>query len=147
MDLTIRYISSIMFNMNRLSMAKRTQIVAALVEGNSLRSVTRMAGVSINTVSKLLVELGAACANFHDDKVRNVTTKRIEADEIWTFCYARRENVPAEKKSEFGYGDVWTWVGLDADSKLVVSWSVGRRDAQTAYEFMHDLAARLTNRV
>lgn len=104
--------------MNRLSVAKRVQIVKALVEGNSLRSVTRMTGVSINTVTKLLVDLGTACANFHDASVRNVTTKRVEADEVWTFCYARRENVPAEKKGEFGYGDVWTWVGLDADSKL-----------------------------
>src|SRR5689334_1768688 len=117
-----------MFNMNRLSTAKRAQIVAALVEGNSLRSVTRMTGASINTVTKLLVELGSACATFHDAHVRNVTTKRIEADEIWSFCYARRENVPADKKGELGYGDVWTWVGLDADTKLVLSWTVGRRD-------------------
>lgn len=136
-----------MFSMNRLNTAKRAQIVAALVEGNSLRSVTRMTGVSINTVTKLLVELGTACHWFHDEHVRNVTAKRIEADEIWTFCYARRENVPAAKKGEFGFGDVWTWVGLDADSKLVLSWTVGRRDAQTGYEFMHDLADRLANRV
>jgi IS1 family transposase/lambda repressor-like predicted transcriptional regulator len=136
-----------MFSMNRLSTARRAQIVAALVEGNSLRSITRMTGVSINTVTKLLVELGTACANFHDDHVRNVTTKRVEADEVWTFCYARRENVPEAKKGEFGYGDVWTWVGLDTDSKLVLSWTVGRRDAQTGYEFMHDLADRLANRV
>jgi lambda repressor-like predicted transcriptional regulator len=136
-----------MFSMNRLSTAKRAQIVAALVEGNSLRSVTRMTGASINTVTKLLVELGTACANFHHDHVRNVTAKRIEADEIWTFCYARRENVPDDKRGEFGFGDVWTWVGLDSDSKLVLSWTVGRRDAQTAYEFMHDLADRLANRV
>lgn len=136
-----------MFIMNRLSMAKRAQIVAALVEGNSLRSVTRMTGVSINTVTKLLVELGTACANFHDEHVRNVTAKRIEADEVWTFCYARRENVPEDKKGELGYGDVWTWVGIDADSKLVLSWTVGRRNAETGYEFMHDLADRLANRV
>jgi IS1 family transposase len=136
-----------MFNMNRLSTAKRAQIVAMLTEGNSLRAITRMTGASINTVTKLLVDLGAACAAFHDEHVRGVTSKRIEADEVWTFCYARRDNVPEDKRGTLGYGDVWTWVGLDADSKLVVSWTCGRRDADTAYEFMHDLAARLANRV
>ncbi|MGB2712861.1 MAG: IS1 family transposase [Vicinamibacterales bacterium] len=133
--------------MNRLSTAERVRIVAALVEGNSLRSVTRMTGVSINTVTKLLVDLGNAAVAYHDEYVRNVTTKRIEADEVWTFCYARRENVPEKKKGQLGYGDVWTWVGIDSDSKLVLSWAVGRRDAETAYEFMHDLASRLSNRV
>lgn len=106
-----------------------------------------MTGASINTVSKLLVDLGTACAAFHDEHVRHVTAKRIEADEAWCFCYARRDNVPEDKRDTFGYGDVWTWVGLDADSKLVVSWTCGRRDADTAYEFMHDLASRLANRV
>jgi IS1 family transposase len=133
--------------MNRLSTVKRVQIVKALVEGNSLRSITRMVGVSINTVTKLLVDLGAACEAFHDTHVRNVPAKRVQCDEIWTFCYARRENVPEDFKGVFGYGDLWTWVGQDADSKLVVSWLVGRRDAQTAYPFMHDLASRLTSRV
>src|SRR5215212_1285782 len=115
--------------MNKLTTAKRTQIVKALVEGNSLRSTSRMVGVSINTVTKLLVDLGTACATYHDEHVRNVTAKRIEADEVWTFCYARRDNVPAEKRGTFGYGDVWTWVGLDADAKLVLSWTLGKRDA------------------
>lgn len=133
--------------MNRLSMAKRAQIVAMMTEGNSLRSITRMTGASINTVSKLLVDLGTVCAEYHDATVRGLRSTRIEADEVWTFCYARRENVPAEMKGVLGYGDVWTWVGLDSDSKLVVSWTCGRRDADTAYEFMHDLAARLSNRV
>ena len=133
--------------MNRLSTAKRAEIVRMMTEGNSLRAITRMTGVSINTVSKLLVDLGQACAEHHDKHVRNVTATRIEADEVWTFCYARRDNVPADKRGTFGFGDVWTWVGLDVDSKLVVSWTCGRRDADTAYEFMHDLAARLANRV
>ena len=133
--------------MNRLSTAERVQIVKALVEGNSLRSITRMTGVSINTVTKLLVDLGTVCAAFHDDHVRNVTTRRIQADEIWSFCYARRENVPEKHKGEFGYGDLWTWVGQDADSRLVLSWMVGKRNAETAYPFMQDMASRLVNRV
>jgi IS1 family transposase len=133
--------------MNKLNTGKRVQIVKALVEGNSLRSVTRMVGCSINTVTKLLVDLGIACEAFHDSFVRNVPAQRVQCDEIWSFCYARKENVPAEFKGVLGYGDLWTWVGQDADSKLVISWHVGRRDAQTAHPFMHDLASRLTSRV
>jgi IS1 family transposase len=133
--------------MNKLNAAKRTQIVKALVEGNSLRSTSRMVGVSINTVTKLLVDLGTACAAFHDATVRNVPAQRVQADEVWSFCYARRENVPDEFKGVFGYGDLWTWVGQCADSKLVLSWHVGRRDAETAHPFMHDLASRLSTRV
>lgn len=136
-----------MFIMNRLSTAKRAQIVSMMTEGNSLRAITRMTGTSINTVSKLLVDLGNACAEYHNTNVRKVPAKRIEADEVWTFCYARRDNVPDDKRGTLGFGDVWTWVGLDVDSKLVVSWTCGRRDADTAYEFMHDLASRLANRV
>ena len=133
--------------MNKLSTAKRSQIVKALVEGNSLRSTKRMVGCSINTVTKLLVELGAACEAFHDAHVRNVPSQRVQCDEIWCFCYARKENLPDELRGAFGYGDLWTWVGQDADAKLVISWHVGRRDAQTAYVFMHDLASRLSSRV
>jgi len=106
-----------------------------------------MAGVSINTVTKLLVDLGTACETFHDEHVRNVPSKRVQCDEIWTFCYARKENLPDELRGVFGYGDLWTWVGQDADSKLVLSWHVGRRDAETAHPFMHDLASRLSSRV
>jgi IS1 family transposase len=133
--------------MNKLSTAKRVQIVKALVEGNSLRSITRMVGCSINTVTKLLVDLGAACEAFHDQHVRNVPSKRVQCDEIWTFCYARKENLPEDLRGVFGYGDLWTWVGQDADSKLVLSWIVGRRNAETAHPFMYDLASRLTSRV
>lgn len=129
--------------MNKLSTAKRAQIVKALVEGSSLRSITRMVGVSINTVTKLLVDLGAACEAYHDEHVCNVPAQRVQCDEIWTFCYARRENVPDEYKGVFGFGDLWTWVGQDADSKLVLSWRVGRRDVNTAMPFMHDLASRI----
>jgi IS1 family transposase len=133
--------------MNKLSTAKRVQVVKALVEGNSLRSITRMVGCSINTVTKLLVDLGTSCEAFHDEHVRNVPSKRVQCDEIWTFCYARKENLPEDLRGVFGYGDLWTWVGQDADSKLVLSWIVGRRNAETAHPFMHDLASRLTSRV
>lgn len=134
------------FIMNRLSTAKRAQSVAVMTEGNSLRAITRMTGASINTVAKRLVDLGAARAECHDANVRSLSTKRVEADDAWTFCYARRDNVPAGMKGALGVGDVWTWVGMDADSKLVVSWTCGRRDADTAWEFMHDLASRLKHR-
>jgi IS1 family transposase len=133
--------------MNKLSTAKRVQIVKALVEGNSMRSTSRMVGCSLNTTTKLLVELGAACEAFHDEHVRRVPAERVQADEIWSFCYARKENVPAEYKGVFGFGDLWTWVGQCADSKLVLSWHVGRRDAQTAYPFMQDLASRISRNV
>jgi IS1 family transposase len=136
-----------MFSMNKLSTAKRVQIVKALVEGNSLRSITRMVGCSINTVTKLLVDLGTACEAYHDEHVRNVPAERVQCDEIWSFCYARRENVPEDYKGMFGYGDLWTWVGQCADSKLVISWHVGRRDAQTAHPFMQDLASRISRKM
>src|SRR5215216_1259226 len=125
--------------MNKLSTAKRVQIVKALVEGNSLRSITRMVGCSINTVTKLLVDLGTVCETFHDEHVRNVPAQRVQADEIWSFCYARKENVPEDYKGVLGYGDLWTWVGQCADSKLVISWTVGRRNAETGHLFMQDL--------
>jgi len=98
-------------------------------------------------VTKLLVDLGTACEAFHDAHVRNVPVRRVQCDEIWSFCYARRENVPEDYKGVFGYGDLWTWVGQCADSKLVLSWMVGRRSAETAHPFMQDLASRLTSRV
>lgn len=118
-----------------------------LVEGNSLRATSRLADVSINTVTKLLVDAGRACAEYQDRTLRNLTCKRIQCDEIWTFCYAKEKNVPADKRGQFEYGDIWTWVALDAETKLIPSWRVGTRGAGTAYEFMHDLAERLANRV
>ena len=121
--------------------------VAALVEGNSLRSTVRMTDVSMPTVLKLLVELGAVCAHYQDEALRNLPCKRVQADEVWSFVAAKAKNVPADKRGVFGYGDVWTWVALDADTKLVPSWRVGPRDLATAYDFMHDLASRLRNRV
>lgn len=133
--------------MNKLSTEKRSQVVAALVEGNSVRATVRMTGVSKNTIAKLLVELGEACADYLNKAIVNLNCKRIECDEIWSFCYAKDKNVPEEFRGQFGYGDVWTWVAMDADSKLIVSWLVGGRDAGTAYGFMDDLAKRLAYRV
>jgi IS1 family transposase len=133
--------------MNKLTNAKRTAVVAALVEGNSIRATVRMTGVAKNTVVKLLTDLGAACDRFHDETVRNVRAKRVQCDEIWSFVYAKQKNVPAEKRGQFGVGDVWTWTAIDADSKLIVSWLVGSRDGAAAYDFMQDVASRLRGRV
>lgn len=139
--------SSIMVTMNRLTIEKRAQIVGCLVEGNSIRATVRMAGAAKNTVTKLLVDLGAACSEFQDKALRGLTCTRIQCDEIWAFCYAKQKNVPEEKKGQFGYGDVWTWTALCADSKLVPSWLVGDRSAETANRFMEDLAGRMAHRV
>ena len=112
-----------------------------------MRSVSRVTGVSINTVSKLLIDAGLACAAFHDAKVRNVTAKAVQCDEIWSFSYAKNKNVKFAKAAPEGAGDVWTWTGIDADSKLIVSWHVGDRSQHTGISFMGDLKARLANRV
>lgn len=132
--------------MNQLPLFRRAGLLGLLVEGNSLRSATRLADVSINTVSKLLVEVGAACSKYQDEHVRGLNCRRIQADEIWSFVYAKAKNVPNEKGT-FGFGDVWTWTAMDADSKLMVSWRVGPRDLSTAYDFMNDLFERLAHRV
>lgn len=138
--------SHIFESMNKLPVEKRSQIIRLLVEGNSIRAITRIADVSKNTVTKLLVDVGRACQQFHNDTVINVKSERIQADEIWSFVGSKEKNTSTEKKEE-GCGDVWTWVGLDADSKLVVSWLVGDRDADAACSFMNDMADRLSNRV
>lgn len=133
--------------MNRLTPEKRAQVVAALVEGNSIRSTCRMTGVAKGTVTKLLADLGEACSAYQDRVMRDLPCERIQADEIWSFCYAKAKNVPAEHKGEFGYGDVWTWTAIDADTKLVPSWYIGKRDSTDAYHFLTDLAGRLRSRV
>lgn len=133
--------------MNKLPLAKRTQILAMLCEGSSMRSISRIADVSINTVSKLLVEAGEACLALHDETVRNVKASRIQCDEIWSFCYAKAANVATAKAAPDGAGDVWTWTALDADTKLMVSYFVGDRGAESAMILMDDLRARLANRV
>ena len=132
--------------MNKLSTEERSRIVAALVEGNSMRAVSRMTGIARNTINKLLVDLGTACSEYQDKAFRNLSCKRIQCDEIWSFIGAKEKNTSAEKK-EGGWGDIWTWVAIDADTKLVPTWFIGTRDAGAAYHFMHDLAARLAHRV
>jgi IS1 family transposase len=132
--------------MNRLSREKRCQIVASLVEGNSIRATARMADVSKNTVTKLLVDLGQACTEYHDKHVRGVESARIQCDEIWAFCYAKAKNVPEDKKGEFGYGDIWTFTALDADSKLMISYQIGWRSGATATDFMLDVRDRVVGR-
>ena len=112
-----------------------------------MRAVSRLTDVSINTVSKLLVDAGRLCAAFHDDQVRGLKARRVQVDEIWSFTYAKAKNVATAKKAPAGAGDTWTWTGLDADSKLIVSWLVGPRDAGSAFTFTSDLKSRLANRV
>ena len=134
-------------SMNKLSIEKRTQIITSLVEGNSIRATCRMTDTAKGTVIRLLASVGAACAKYQDEHLKNLPCKHIQCDEIWSFCHAKQKNVPEEKQGKFGYGDVWTWVAMDADTKLVASWLVGLRDADYAYEFIQDLKAKLANRI
>ena len=134
--------------MNKLPVAKRTQILHMLVEGSSMRSITRVVGVSINAVTKLLVDAGEACQEYHAKAVRDVHASRVEADEIWSFCYAKEKTVAHATAAPNGAGDVWTWTGLDRDSKLILSWAVSPgRGSEYAIELMDDLRSRLANRV
>jgi IS1 family transposase len=133
--------------MNRLPIDKRVQVLSLLVEGSSLRSVSRVCDVSINTVTKLLVEAGTACAAFHDEKVREVKARRVQVDEIWSFTYAKQKNVATAKAAPQGAGDTWTWTAIEADTKLLITWLVGGRDSDYAIAFMDDLRDRLANRV
>jgi IS1 family transposase len=139
--------SSIMPYMNCLTTAERVQVIAAFVEGNSVNSTCRMTGRSKHTVLKLLCDIGEACQNFHDDKVRGLFSKRVQCDELWAFCHNKQKNTAPENEGKFGFGDVWTWTGIDADTKLMISWFVGGRHANSAIQFMRDVADRLINRV
>jgi IS1 family transposase len=112
-----------------------------------MRSISRVADVSINTVSKLLVDAGKACAAFHDEKVRGVKARRVQVDEIWSFTAAKQKNVPHMKRQVEGAGDTWTWTAIEADTKLLITWLVGGRDSDYAIAFMDDLRDRLANRV
>lgn len=132
--------------MNRLDTEKRVRVIAALVEGNSIRATVRMTGVAKNTIVKLLNELGCACAGYHNQYVRNLRVRRLQCDEIWSFVGAKKKNATPEQKKE-GWGDVWTWTAIDADTKLCVSWLVGGRDAGWAMDFMEDCASRINGRV
>lgn len=133
--------------MNRLTTAERARIIACLVEGNSIRATVRMTGFAKNTVTKLLVELGEACSQYMNEHFRELPCRRVQCDEIWSFCYAKEKNVPADMKGQFGVGDVWTWTAICADTKLVPSFMVGNRDGETAKLFIEDLAARLRGRI
>ena len=138
---------SYVMGMSKLSPNKRVQILSLLCEGASMRSISRVAGVSINTVTKLLAEAGEACIDFHDENVRGLNCKRIECDEIWSFVYAKEKNAAAAKDAPVFAGDCWTWTSLCADTKLICNWFVGGRDAEFAHLFMNDLASRLNHRV
>jgi len=133
--------------MNTLPHAKRVQILAMLCEGSSMRSISRVADVSINTVTKLLIDAGEACIDLHDNTVRNVKASRIQCDEIWSFCHAKQKNVADAKAAPAGAGDVWTWTAIDADTKMIVSYFVGDRSGESAMILMDDLRSRLANRV
>ena len=134
-------------SINKLTIAKRAKILSLLAEGSSMRSVSRVEDVSINTVAKLLADAGEACAAFHDEAVRGVKSKRVQCDEIWSFVYAKKRTVPTAKDAPDGAGDAWTWTALDADSKLLVSFLVANRDAPSAHDFMKDVASRLANQI
>lgn len=133
--------------MNRLSLEKRSQIIRCLVEGNSIRATARITDTVKNTVTKLLVDVGSACMDHHDKNLRNLTCKRIQCDEIWSFVQCKEKNVPAAQRGTFGIGDVYTWTAIEAQTKLMVSWMVGRRDAYWASLFINDLASRLKHQV
>ena len=133
--------------MNKLDIKTRVTILNMLVEGSSMRSISRITGVSINTVTKLLEDAGKACAAYHDVTVRNVQAQQVQCDEIWSFVYAKDKNVAEAKAAPNGAGDVWTWTAIDRDSKMILAFEVGDRSAETAREFMFDLADRLASRV
>jgi IS1 family transposase len=133
--------------MNKLPVAKRVQILSMLCEGSSMRSISRVCDVSINTVSKILVDAGKVCAAYHDQYVRGLTCKRVQCDEIWSFCYSKDKNVKGAKAAPEGAGNVWTWTALDADTKLICTWAVGGRDAESARNIMEDLQSRVKTRM
>jgi IS1 family transposase len=133
--------------MNRLDNQRRSRVIACLVEGNSILSTVRITGVAKNTIVKLLAELGQACAEYQNKVLRNLPCKRIQCDEVWSFCYAKEKNLPEKLRRKFGYGDVWTWTALCADTKIVPCWMVGGRSAAYANRFISDFASRLANRV
>lgn len=145
--LDAKHKSSYCVCMNKLPVAKRVQILSMLCEAVSMRSISRVVDVSINTVGKVLVDAGMVCAVLHDEKVRNVKSKRVQVDEVWSFTAAKQKNVASRKRPIDGAGDTWTWTALDADSKLIVQWFVGGRDGYSAKLFIEDLASRLANRV
>ncbi|MBI4285057.1 MAG: IS1 family transposase [Chloroflexi bacterium] len=133
--------------MNKLSIDRQAQIIKVLCEGNSIRSTARITNTAVNTVVKLLKDVGAACLEYQDKTMHNLSCKKLQIDEIWSFCYAKKDHLPESKQGKFGYGDVWTFTAIDAETKLVPSWLVGLRDADYASVFVSDLKERLANRV
>jgi IS1 family transposase len=133
--------------MNKLSIEKKTRVITALVEGNSIRATCRITNTAKGTVIRLLRDVGEACAEYQDKYLRNLSCQRIECDEIWSFCYSKEKNIPKDKQGQFGYGDVWTFVAIDADTKLVLSWLVGLREPECACAFFKDIKERVSNRV
>lgn len=140
-------LSSIMVSMNRLTTKQRAQVIACLVEGNSIRGTCRLTGYAKNTVTRLLVNLGRACSAYQDEGLCGLTLRRIECDEMWSFCGAKRANVPPEHENDPNYGDVWTWVALDSDTKIVPTWLVGDRSQADSRLFMDDLQGRIVGSV
>jgi len=136
-----------MFNMNKLSVNERVAVVRCLVDGDSMRATTRITGVARNTIDKLLMELGSACSKFQDTTLRNLTCKRIQVAEIWAFCYRKQKQVTTDIAETCIAGDVWTWAAIDADTKLVPCWTLGKRDAGTAEVFVSDMATRIADRM
>jgi len=136
-----------MVSMNSLSTAKRTAVVRCLVEGNSIRATVRITGVAKNTVTKLLVDLGAACSEYQDRTLRNLPCRYLQADEIWSFCNAKARNIPEAHRGDPEWGDVWTWTTIDRETKLVPSWFVGDRSSSSAIVLMDDLCSRLAGRI
>ncbi len=145
--LDVKHNSSYIRGMNKLPLQKRVQILQMLCEGSSMRSISRVCDVSINTVTKLLEDAGRFCFAFHDKRVRGLQCKRVQCDEIWSFCYAKARNIPEARSAPQGAGDVWTWTSLDADTKLICNWMVGQRDADWAEAFLEDLRERIDTRV
>jgi IS1 family transposase len=133
--------------MNKMSHEKRCAVIRCLVDGNSVRATCRITGASKNAVQRLTKEIGKACLKFQNKMLRNLNTKRIECDEVWNFCYAKDKNVPDEMRGMPGVGSMWTWTAIDAESKLIISWRLGARDAANAHAFCQDLADRMANRV
>jgi IS1 family transposase len=133
--------------MNRLNKEKQIRVISALVEGNSIRATCRIAGVAKGTVLKLLADVGKACSEYQNKTLRDLTCKRIQCDEIWSFCYAKEKNIPRDKRGKFGYGDIWTFTAICAETKLIPTWYIGQRNIGCATDFMRDLASRLKNRV
>jgi IS1 family transposase len=133
--------------MNKLTAEKQVQVIKCLVEGNSIRSTVRMTGVSMNTIQKLVLEVGATCAIYQNTKFKSLVCQKVQCDEIWAFCHSKEKNVPKELRGQHGYGDVWTFTAIDADTKLVISWIMGKRNTETAVEFMKDVHSRIANKV